>query len=92
MSLYINMGLNRRQIEIIASAVPKRDYYYVSEQGRRLYQLALGPLALAFVGATDPDSIATIKQLSETYGDGWVDEWLRTKGLDLNDYEYEVAA
>ncbi len=33
MPLYINMGLNRRQIEIIASAVPKRDYYYVS--GRR---------------------------------------------------------
>ncbi|EDA7616282.1 conjugal transfer protein TrbE, partial [Salmonella enterica subsp. enterica serovar Typhimurium] len=92
MPLYINMGLNRRQIEIIASAVPKRDYYYVSEEGRRLYQLALGPLALAFVGATDPDSIDAVKQLSETYGDGWVDEWLRTKGLDLNDYEYEVAA
>ncbi|HDB9562901.1 TPA: VirB4 family type IV secretion/conjugal transfer ATPase [Escherichia coli] len=92
MPLYINMGLNRRQIEIIASAVPKRDYYYVSEEGRRLYQLALGPLALAFAGATDPDSIAAVKQLSETYGDGWVDEWLRTKGLDLNDYEYEVAA
>ncbi|EAT8674928.1 VirB4 family type IV secretion/conjugal transfer ATPase [Salmonella enterica] len=88
--LYLNMGLNRRQVEIIASAIPKRDYYYVSEEGRRLYQLALGPLALAFVGATDPDSIKTIRELSNTYGDKWVDEWLRTKGLELNDYE--VAA
>ncbi|WP_407290581.1 VirB8 family type IV secretion system protein [Klebsiella quasipneumoniae] len=47
--------------------------------------------ALAFVGATDPHLTDAVKQLSETYGDGWVDEWLRTKGLDLNDYEYEVA-
>lgn len=90
MPLYINMGLNRRQIEIIASAIPKRDYYYVSEEGRRLYQLALGPLALAFVGATGPDEIAAVKELSATFGDGWVDEWVRTQGLDLNDYE--VAA
>lgn len=90
MSMYLNMGLNRRQVEIIASAVPKRDYYYVSEEGRRLYQLALGPLALAFVGATDPDSIAAVRELCETYGDEWIDEWLRTKGLNLNNYE--VAA
>ncbi|EHT8580969.1 conjugal transfer protein TrbE [Salmonella enterica] len=90
MPLYLNMGLNRRQIEIIASAIPKRDYYYVSEEGRRLYQLALGPLALAFVGATSPDEIAAVKELSATFGDGWVDEWVRTQGLDLNDYE--VAA
>ena len=90
MPLYLNMGLNRRQIEIIASAIPKRDYYYVSEEGRRLYQLALGPLALAFVGATGPDEIAAVKELSATFGDGWVDEWVRTQGLDLNDYE--VAA
>lgn len=87
MAMYLNMGLNRRQVEIIASAVPKRDYYYVSEEGRRLYQLALGPLALAFVGATDPDSIAAVRELCETYGDEWVDEWLRTKGLNLNNYE-----
>ncbi|HBO0762092.1 TPA: VirB4 family type IV secretion/conjugal transfer ATPase, partial [Pseudomonas aeruginosa] len=46
-ALYRRMGLNARQIEILAQAVPKRQYYYVSENGRRLYDLALGPLALA---------------------------------------------
>ena len=61
--VYERMGLNPRQIDIIAAALPKRDYYYVSEKGQRLYQLALGPYALAFVGATDPDSIARMKQL-----------------------------
>ncbi|KTD44108.1 VirB4 family type IV secretion/conjugal transfer ATPase [Legionella quateirensis] len=83
---YAQMGLNPTQIDIIASAVPKRDYYYVSEKGRRLYSLALGPLALSFVGATDKESIAMIQQLEKTHKANWVHEWLRTKGLALNDY------
>ncbi len=84
--IYERMGLNPRQIDIIASAQPKRDYYYVSEKGQRLYQLALGPLALAFVGATDPDSIEQMKQLEKQYGDGWVNYWLSEKGIDINQY------
>ncbi len=85
-ALYRRMGLNTRQIEILASAVPKREYYTVSENGRRLYDLALGPLALAFVGSTDKESIATIKTLHQKYGDGWVHEWLALRGLTLSDY------
>ncbi|HHS9297433.1 TPA: conjugal transfer protein TrbE, partial [Legionella pneumophila] len=83
---YAQMGLNPAQIELIAKAVPKRDYYYVSNDGRRLYSLALGPLALAFVGATDKESIATIQQLELTHKSHWVHEWLRMKGLSLNEY------
>jgi type IV secretion system protein VirB4 len=47
--------------------------------------LALGPLALAFVGSTDKESIATIKNLCAQYGDRWVDQWLAMKGLKLSD-------
>ena len=54
--------------------------------GRRLYDLALGPLALAFVGSTDKESIAQIKALEARHGDAWVHEWLALRGLDLNDY------
>ncbi|HAU1766404.1 TPA: conjugal transfer protein TrbE [Legionella pneumophila] len=82
--IYERMGLNPRQIDIIAAAQPKRDYYYVSEKGQRLYQLALGPYALAFVGATDPDSIARMKQLEFKHGDAWVSQWLSEKGLRMN--------
>lgn len=85
-ALYRRMGLNNRQIEILATAVQKQQYYYVSEMGRRLYELALGPLALAFVGSTDKESIAVIKQLEARHGDAWVHEWLAMRGLDLNDY------
>ncbi|KKX24165.1 VirB4 family type IV secretion/conjugal transfer ATPase [Rhizobium sp. LC145] len=85
-ALYRRMGLNARQIEILAQAVPKRQYYYVSENGRRLYDLALGPLALAFVGASDKESVAIIKSLEAKFGDQWVDEWLRGRGLALDEY------
>ncbi len=83
-ALYRRMGLNTRQIEILASAVPKRQYYSISENGRRLYDLALGQIALAFVGASDKESIATIKHLILKHGDDWVPQWLEMKGLKLN--------
>ena len=86
-ALYRRMGLNTRQIEILATAVQKRQYYYVSENGRRLYDLALGPLALAFVGASDKESIAAIKSLESKFGHEWVGEWLNAKGLNLNEYK-----
>lgn len=87
-ALYRRMGLNTRQIQILATAVPKRQYYYVSENGRRLYDLALGPMALSFVGATDKESVAAIKQLETKYGEQWVHEWLAGRGLKLdNDLE-----
>ena len=85
-ALYRRMGLNKRQIEILATAVPKRQYYYVSEIGRRLYDLALGPLALAFVGASDKESVAAIKSLQAKFGHEWVDHWLAGRNLNLNDY------
>jgi hypothetical protein len=76
----------RARLRFLASAIPKQQYYTVSENGRRLYDLALGPLALAFVGSTDKESIATIKNLCDKYGERWVHEWLAIKGLTLSDY------
>ena len=81
---YERMGLNSRQIDIIASAQPKRDYYYVSEKGQRLYQLALGPKALAFVGKTDLDSIDRIKVLEKNHGKKWVDYWLLENNINVD--------
>ncbi len=91
-ALYRRMGLNSRQIEILATAIQKRQYYYSSEYGHRLYDLALGPLALAFVGSSDKESIAEIRSLEAKYGEAWPDEWLGRRGLALRDYgPYEEA-
>ena len=82
-ALYRRMGLNERQIQLLAEAIPKREYYYVSERGRRLYELSLGPLALAFVGASDRESVATIRQLVARHGrQGWVNRWLALRGVE----------
>jgi type IV secretion system protein TrbE len=85
-ALYRRMGLNARQIEILATAVPQRQYYYVSEKGRRLYDLALGPLTLAFAGVSDKESVAAIKQLEAKFGNLWIEEWLSSRGVTLHEY------
>ena len=79
---YRALGLNSRQVEIIARATPKRDYYVVSRDGRRLMQLALGRLALAFVGSSGKEDISHIKTLHHQYGDGWKTHWLKHKQVD----------
>jgi len=53
-TIYQGFGLNDRQIGIIARATPKREYYYQSALGARLFDLDLGPIALAFAGASTP--------------------------------------
>lgn len=79
--LYEGMGLNDKQIAILRTSEPKRDYYIVSPQGRRKVQLALKPKALAFVGASDKESIARIRELASEYGrEGWQEAWLRERG------------
>ncbi|BAU77404.1 VirB4 family type IV secretion/conjugal transfer ATPase [Metapseudomonas furukawaii] len=85
-AIYRKLGLNARQIEIVARATPKRHYYYVSEQGRRVFDLALGPLSLAFVGVSDKEAVAKVKALEATYGADWTHHWLADRGLRLSDY------
>ena len=83
---YTKMGLNSRQIEIISSAVPKNEYYLVSEQGSRLFSFAIGPLAMSFVGVSDRESVQHIMQLEKQFGEQWIEQWLRERGLSLTDY------
>lgn len=54
-AVYDRFGLNPRQIEIIAQATPRQDYYFQSPLGARVFELGLGPVALALCGASGPD-------------------------------------
>jgi type IV secretion system protein VirB4 len=47
---YQRIGLTIAEIQILSKAQKKRDYYYRSVKGRRLFRLDLGPAALALVG------------------------------------------
>jgi type IV secretion/conjugal transfer VirB4 family ATPase len=81
--LYRRFGLNEREIELIAGGIPKREYYLRTDEHQRVFDLALGPLALAFVGVSDKESVAQVKRCQEEFGDGWIDEHLRRRGLSL---------
>ena len=80
---YEAFGLNDRQIEIIARAQPKRDYYVQSRAGNRLFELDLGPVALAFTAASGARDHALMDELIAEHGmDGFAETWLGAKGLD----------
>jgi type IV secretion/conjugal transfer VirB4 family ATPase len=79
--LYRAFGLNDRQIAMIAGAVPKREYYYQSRQGNRLFELALGPVALAFAAAASPEDQRRIDQVLSS-GTCFAPAWLLARGLD----------
>lgn len=80
---YERLGLNDRQIETIARAVPKRDYWFQSAAGCRLFELALGPVALAICGASRAEDLAAVDRLIAGKGrDGFGEAWLHDRGLD----------
>jgi type IV secretion system protein TrbE len=80
-AFYEKLGFNGRQVEIIASATPKREYYVASPEGRRLFNMALGPVALSFVGASGPDDLKKIDELKLHHGGQWTVEWLKQRGI-----------
>ena len=62
-ALYHALGLNERQIEVLSYATPKKHYFYSSPLGRRLFDMHVGPVARAFVGAGGREDIARAKTL-----------------------------
>ena len=80
--IYEGFGLNARQIEMIARATPKRDYYVQSRAGNRLFDLGLGPVALAFVAASTPADHAMIDDVLTATGPAhFASSWLAVRDL-----------
>lgn len=84
MPLYMDFGLNIRQIQSIAQGIKKLNYYVVQELFSRMVNLELGPLTLAFCGVSDPDKIRRIDELIAAFGaDKWQEQWLAENKLAL---------
>jgi len=80
--IYRRFGLNDRQIRILALAQPKREYYYQSPLGNRLFELGLGPAALAYCAAGSKEDLKAIRSLLEKHGkEGFNPAWAEYKGL-----------
>lgn len=84
---YEAIGLNDRELEIIShEALPKRDYYYVSPLGRRLFSLDLGEIALSFCGKSDKESLSRIQELYNCAPSEWALSWLTEQGVNYESY------
>ena len=83
------MGVNRQQINIIAESIQKRHYYLTSEKGSRLFDLAIQPIALSFVGVSDRDTVLTIKQFEKNFPDDWQKRWLKQRGVSIDQYDLD---
>ncbi|MGX1100721.1 MULTISPECIES: conjugal transfer protein TrbE [Hyphomicrobiales] len=82
-AIYRRFGLNDRQIEILARATPKRDYYCQSRHGNRLFELGLSEVALALCATSAKTDQAAIARILTEHGRGeFLDAWLRHRGVD----------
>jgi type IV secretion system protein VirB4 len=82
-AIYESFGLNARQIEIVATATPKRDYYYQSRLGNRVFDSGLGPVTLAFAAAGSPEDQRAIDVVAASVPPtDFAAAWLRHRGLD----------
>lgn len=78
---YERLGFNDRQIAIVAAALPKREYYVTSSDGRRLFDMALGPVTLSFVGASGKEDLKRIRALHTEHGANWPLHWLQQREI-----------
>ena len=77
-AIYRRFGLNDRQIEILARATPKRDYYCQSRNGNRLFDLGLGDVALALCATSSKSDQAAIDSVLAEHGiNDFLSAWLR---------------
>ena len=85
-ALYRWLGLNEAEVARLSRARKKRDYYVRSPSGARTFDLALGPLEMAFLGTlpgrSADETVREAARLAEADDERWPAEWLRLCGLD----------
>ncbi|MGN6209418.1 conjugal transfer protein TrbE [Asticcacaulis sp.] len=80
--IYQRFGLNGRQVQLIARAMPKRDYYLQSPRGNRMFELGLGQVALALCATSSPQDQTAIDRLFDSENpEAFLANWLSHKGV-----------
>ena len=80
--IYRRFGLNDRQIDILARATPKRDYYCQSRRGNRLFELGLSEIGLALCAASSKSDQTLIADILAGHGrEGFLAGWLKARGV-----------
>ncbi len=84
-ALYHWLGLNEAEVDIVGRGRKKRDYYFRSPSGARLFELGLSAPELAFLGApaglSATEAVTEARQMAAAHGAAWPAAWLRRCGL-----------
>lgn len=78
--IYEAFGLNSTEIQIIGNGTPKRQYYYKSEKGSRLFELGLTKNQLKLIASSNPESQNKAKELylaCNKNADLFTETWLK---------------
>jgi type IV secretory pathway VirB4 component len=80
---YARCGLTDTEIQLLQTATPKRHYFYRSPAGKRLFDMELGPVALAFAGRSSDQDQRLLDELEATCPPGEIaTALLRDRGLE----------
>jgi type IV secretion/conjugal transfer VirB4 family ATPase len=92
-TFYDRLGLNERELSLLQTSMPKRDYYVLSPLGRRLIGLGLGTVALSFVGVNGREDRESAARFMDEYAESWPYEWLKSKGVpDWAEYYQQLVS
>lgn len=88
---YEALGLNARQIQILSHSIPKRQYYFQSNKGNCLFDLGLGPVAIAFCAASRAEDKKLVRQLLEVSSsyEEYIQKFLHAKNME---WAYDIIA
>lgn len=80
--IYQRMGCNETEINLISNLIEKREYYIKSPEGKRRVNFGIGEIALAFIGASDKESLQTIRKYHQKHDYMWPIYWLNHNNID----------
>ena len=92
--LYEILGLNEKEIETIANAEEKAEYFYLSELGSRLFNMELSNMELIFTASSSKEDIAKITEIKNSTEDvkeriiNWIDYKEDTGVINIKEKEY----
>lgn len=85
---YYCLGLNPHEVTIIAEARPRREYYFRSSIGSRLFNLELDDVGKAICASTGYPQVVRARQiLAESPPNMFFDNWLQECGITCQDHD-----
>lgn len=79
--MYQRFDLNDAEISILGDIKPKRQYFYKSSLGTRVFDLTLSPLELAFLGATSKEDQLNVARMQDLSREEFVRRWKKLKNV-----------